>query len=166
MTAEIRFQGGHIFNNHDYPKSVNTQSKAMLKQMGKNINLDYATVNEAGATKDLASIGFSLRFTSSSDPMTNINSSLVDDRVSNMVKDYFEESIKVVHGTDVFLSLIQHMINNQVAEFKDNFFTSSLKSDGHYYSYQLTFYSICKASYCFLILSFISFKDQGSIFVS
>ncbi|KAF8593352.1 alpha-D-mannose-specific plant lectin, partial [Ceratobasidium sp. AG-I] len=164
MTTEISFQGGYIFNNHAYPEIVNTQSKAMLKQMGKNVNLNYATVNEAGAINDLKSIGFSLRYTSSVDTMTNINSSLVDDRVSSMVKDYFGEPIEVVRGTDVFLSLIQHTIDNQVSEFKDSFFTSSSRSEGHYFSYQLTFYSMRKASYCFLILSFISFKDQGSIF--
>lgn len=61
MSSDIMFQGGHICNIHEYPEAANTQSKAMLKQMGKNVNLTYATVNESSAINDLASIGFSLR---------------------------------------------------------------------------------------------------------
>jgi len=164
MTSDILFEGGNIFNNKSYPAKVMTQSIPMLKQMGKNVDLRYATVDTDGATRDLTEAGYSLRETSSVDTLTNINPSLIDNRIADLVKDYFEEPIRIKAGDDVILSLIQHTIDNQVAEFTDNFFTSSSRSEGNYFSYQLTFYSMRKASFCFLVLSLISFKEQDVVF--
>ncbi|KAF8598405.1 hypothetical protein BDV93DRAFT_539134 [Ceratobasidium sp. AG-I] len=164
MSSDITFQGGHIYNNHDYPEVINTQSKSMLKQMGKNVNLTYATVNEQSATSDLASIGFSLRYKSATESMQSVNASVVDDKVSSLVRDFFEEDIEVVRGTYVFMALMENAIDNRVSSYSSSVFASSMHSQGSYYSYQLTFYSMRKASYCFLVLSFIAFKNESSVF--
>lgn len=158
------FQGGHICNIHEYPDGANTQSKAMLKQMGKNVNLTYATVNESSATSDLASIGFSLRYKSATQSMSSVDASVVDDKVSGLVRDFFEEDIEVVRGTYVFMALMQNAIDNQVSSYSNNVFASSMHSQGSYNSYQLTFYSMKKASFCFLVLSFKAFKNESSVF--
>ncbi|KAH9950662.1 hypothetical protein B0H21DRAFT_503960 [Amylocystis lapponica] len=165
MTTDIIiFEGGHIFNNKKYPAKIMAQSIPMLKQMGNNVDTRYATVDVSGAERDLASQGYSLRQTSSVDVLTNINPSLIENRIEDIIKDYFEESIQIKDGDDVILRLIQYTLDNQVAHYTDNFFTSASRSEGTYYSYQLTFYSMRKASFCFLVLSLISFKDQDVIF--
>ncbi|KIY61618.1 hypothetical protein CYLTODRAFT_495164 [Cylindrobasidium torrendii FP15055 ss-10] len=163
-TTDFLFEGGHIFNNRNYPAGVMSQSIPMLKQMGKNVSIDYATVDIAGATRDLSSIGFTLRETNRVDKMSDVNSSVVDNSISDMLRDFFEEDISIVRGTDVILTLMQYAIDNQVAETDGGFFGSSERSEGHYFSYQLTFYSKRKASFCFLVLSLCAFKEASSVF--
>lgn len=163
-TTGLIFEGGHIFNNRKYPAQVMAQSMPMLKAMGKNVHLDFATVDVAAAERDLAGQGYSLRVSSSVDTMTNINPSLIDNRIADMLRGFFEQDIRIKAGDDVILQLIQYTIDNQVAHWTDNFFSSSTQSEGTYYSYRLTFYSMRKASFCFLVLSLLSFKRQSSVF--
>lgn len=164
MTTDLKFDGGHIFNNREYPFRVMSQSIPMLKQMGKNVNLDFATVDIPGATRDLAEAGYSLRHTTSTEKMSTVYSSFVNDRISEMLRDLFEENIKIQRGTDVILVLMMYAIDNLVAETDGGFFASSECSEGHYFSYQLAFYSKRKASFCFLVLSLCAFKEASSVF--
>ena len=164
MTSNIDFKGGHIFNHGGYPSLVMTQSIPMIKKMGANVDIRYATVNVDGAQRDLQSIGYNLRVSSSVDTLDNINPSLIESRIEDLIKDFFEENIEIKNGDDVILTLIQYTLDNQIANYEDNFFSSSSSSEGKYFSYQLTFYSLRKASFCFLVLSLISFKDQEIIF--
>lgn len=162
--STIKFQYGHIWNNGEYRGPVYTQSRPLAQEMGKQLSVVYATVNEAAAKDALAKIGFSLRSKSHVDTMTSINSSTVDNQVSGMVNDFFEEPIEVVHGVDIFMALMQQAIDGSVSSFTDHFFTSSSRSEGTYFSYQLTFYSLKKASFCYLVLSFVAFKESSSVF--
>lgn len=96
--------------------------------------------------------------------MNSVDASVVDDKISSLVRDFFEEDIEVVRGTYVFMALMQNAIDNQVSSYSSNVFASSMRSQGSYYSYQLTFYSMKKASFCFLVLSFVAFKNESSVF--
>ena len=51
MTSNIDFKGGHIFNHGGYPSLVMTQSIPMIKKMGANVDIRYATVNVDGAQR-------------------------------------------------------------------------------------------------------------------
>lgn len=160
MPSDITFQGRRIFNSHEYPGPVDTQSRAMLEQIGKNVDLTYATINESSAMNDLASIGFSLRHKSATQTMSSVDASVVDDKVSSLVRDFFEEDIKVVRGTHVSMALIQNAIDNHVSSYSNHV----LQSQGSYCSYQLTFYSMRKTSFCFLVLAFVALKNESSVF--
>lgn len=162
--TDLDFEGGHIFNNQHYPAKIMAQSLPMLKQMGKNVDLTHALVNVDGATRDLAAQGYSLRQTSNVDTMTNINSSLIDNRIAGLLSSYFDEDIRIARGDDVLLTIIQDAIEGLVTQTHDGFFASSSRSEGHYYSYQLTFYSMRKASFCFLVFSVCAFKESDSVF--
>lgn len=176
MSYEICFQGGHIFNPGYYPANVNTQSKPVLRAMGKNVRLDYSLVDEAGAARDLDTEGFFLdpeakalnipqleALPLSSDLVHRFATGL-NNLTNDFVKDYYVEDIVVERGYDVFRSLAQHTLDNQVAEYTDNFFSSSYRSEGRYFSYQMAFYSMKRVSYCFMVFSMISYKNVDYVF--
>jgi hypothetical protein len=162
--TDFDFEGGHVFNNQHYPDKIMMQSLPMLKQMGKNVDLTHATVNVAGATRDLTAQGYTLRSTSSVETMNSVDSTHIDNRLAEMLSTSFEEDIRLVRGDDVILRLLECAMDNQIASTSDGFFASSQRSEGHYYSYQLTFYSMRKASFCFIVLSLCAFKRSSSVF--
>ncbi|KAF8604040.1 hypothetical protein BDV93DRAFT_441454, partial [Ceratobasidium sp. AG-I] len=88
----------------------------------------------------------------------------LNNQVNDLVRRVYDDAIIVERGFDVFRSIAQHTIDNQVSEHRNNFFSSSTRSEGKYFSYQLTFYSMKKSAYCFLVLSFISFKNTDYVF--
>ncbi|KAF9073155.1 hypothetical protein BDP27DRAFT_1216270 [Rhodocollybia butyracea] len=163
MAYDIAFQGGHVLNRGQYPPKIFEESIPILERFGSNVDL-HATVDVAGATKSLAEAGYSLSLRSSIDTLTNLNASLVENRVNDLVKDLFDEDITIKDGQNFFMRLIQHSIDNKDYKSTGNFFTSRERSEGNYYAYQLTFYSMKTASYCFVILSFISFLDKDVVF--
>lgn len=178
MSYIISFNGGNIFNNEYFPQNVNTQSKAVLKAMGKNLDLRYSTVDAAGAARDLAAVGYVIDsspnalndadaapkiFPQSSDLIHKFATG-VNQVVSEALARLFEEPIVIDRGYDVFRSLAQHTFDNQVAQYKDSFFSSSSRSEGRYFAYQMGFYSMKKSAYCFLVFSMISYREQKYIF--
>lgn len=96
--------------------------------------------------------------------MDNINPTYIENKLNGLVKTYFEEDITMQKGDSIILNLIESTINNQKSSYTDNFLSTSSHSEGNYYSYQLTFYPITKGSFCFIVLSLISFKDSESVF--
>ncbi|KAK7447420.1 hypothetical protein VKT23_014129 [Stygiomarasmius scandens] len=168
MSFNILFEGGHIFNRKCFPAPIIAQFTPLLVQMVNNVDLKYAIVDVDSVTQDLASQGYNLRQTSSVEvlPVDGVDPTLIKSKMEDLIKKYFEEDVIMKHGDDIILALIEHTIDNQVASFKDSFFSTNLtqRKEGKYYSYQMSFYSLKKASFCFLVLSLISFKDSGSVF--
>ncbi|OCH88330.1 alpha-D-mannose-specific lectin [Obba rivulosa] len=164
MASNIEFTGGHVFNNREYPSAVMKQSIPIVKKMGANVDIRYATVDVDAAKRDLASAGCDLRLSSSVDMMESIDPALIRQRIEDMVQNLFEESIEIKNGFDVILYLVQAAIEGSFSESDEHFFWSSSRSEGTYSSYQLTFYSMRKASFCFIVFSVIAFKEQKVIF--
>ncbi|KAL1738634.1 hypothetical protein HDZ31DRAFT_14334, partial [Schizophyllum fasciatum] len=161
---DLTFQGGSIFNRDHYPRDIMRQAIPVMKKMGNNLDIRYATVDAAGAEHDLASAGYGLRQTSHTETMGTVDPSAVNDKIQDLLRALFEEDIRLERGSDRILVLMSCAIDGLVAETKDSFFGSSTRSEGKYFSYQMAFYSMRRASYCFLVLSLIAFKDQSSVF--
>ncbi|KAL1717721.1 hypothetical protein EV715DRAFT_264510 [Schizophyllum commune] len=161
---DLTFEGGNIFNRDHYPRDIMLQAMPVMKNMGNNLDINYATVDSAGAKRDLAADGYGLRETSHTETMGTVDPSAVDDKIRDLLRALFEEDIRVERGSDRILVLMSCAIDGLVAETKDNFFGSTTRSEGKYFSYQMAFYSMRRASYCFLVLALIAFKDQTSVF--
>ncbi|KAF9073159.1 hypothetical protein BDP27DRAFT_1360388 [Rhodocollybia butyracea] len=164
MAYDIGFQGGHIFNRGEYPPELFKQSIDILGRFGSNVDL-HATVDVPKATISLAEAGYSLSFDSAVDTLPESNAaSLVKDRINDMVKNLFNEDITIKDGRDAIALIIRHTMDNKDYRSDDIFFISCERSEGNYFSYQLTFYSMQTASFCFVILSFISYAERGMVF--
>ncbi|KAI0827134.1 hypothetical protein BC628DRAFT_203453 [Trametes gibbosa] len=161
---DLTFKGGSIFNREHYPHDIMVQALPVMKKMGGNLDVKYAVVDTAGAERDLSAIGYRMRTASHTESMGTVDPSAVSDNISALLRSLFEEDISVERGPDRILVLMSCAIEGLVAETKDNFFASSTRSEGKYFSYQMAFYSMRRASYCFLVLSLIAFKEQSSVF--
>ncbi|KAF9017339.1 hypothetical protein BDP27DRAFT_1412200 [Rhodocollybia butyracea] len=90
-----------------------------------------------------AKAGYRLSFV---DTLTDLEASIVENRINSMVKDLFDETIK--DGTTDSLTTSSH----------------HARDEGNYFSYLLTFYWMQTASFCFVVLSLISFIEKDTIF--
>ncbi|KAL1703476.1 hypothetical protein EV121DRAFT_271070 [Schizophyllum commune] len=143
---DLTFEGGNIFNRDQYPRDIMLQAMPVMKKMGNNLDIKYATVDSAGAKRDLDAVGYGLRETSHTETMGTVDSSAVDDKIRDLLRPLFEEDIRVERGSDRILVLMSCAIDGLVAETKDNFLGSTTRSEGKYFSYQMAFYSMRRAS--------------------
>ncbi|KZV62371.1 hypothetical protein PENSPDRAFT_658169 [Peniophora sp. CONT] len=161
---EFRFEGGNILNRDEYSEDVMRVAMVVMKDMGKNLDTRYATVDVDGAKRDLAAHGWSVMERHATDTLSTIDSSIVDDKLNELIHELFWLGIRLVDGRDLFMALMSYAIDGLVPQTDGGFFGSTTHSEGTYFAYQMAFFQQDDGSFCFLVLSLIAFKDQHEVF--
>lgn len=150
---EFRFEGGSIFNRDEYPEDVMRAGVIVMKEMGKNLDV-------AGAKRDLAAHSWGVMERHATDALSTIDSSIVNDKLNELIHELFWWQIRLVDGRDLIMALMSYAIDGLVPQTDGGFFGSTTHSEGTYFAYyQMAFFQQDDGSFCFLVLSLIAFNS-------
>ncbi|KAI9297839.1 alpha-D-mannose-specific plant lectin [Neoconidiobolus thromboides FSU 785] len=152
-----------IYNLDNLPDQYIDDLSKIQTILQKNLNIKYKYVDTNAAQKGL-SPQYKLIMNENRRTMNSIDPAALRDQIDSMIQGTFYQKIEVNNGFDVMLSLMTDTINNQESSYRSDFFTSSSQSEAKYFSYGFAFYSATSSSYCFLIITLISLKNQKVIF--
>lgn len=157
------FVGNDIVSHNSFTGEIFAETIPVIGAMGRNVNINNATINIDEVMKELARIGYTLNFQTKDTSAESLNIGDILGQMYGMFREMFEQDVRINKGEETVGYLMNTAMNNGEHHSEGTFLGNVNMSNGHYSSYQLCFYSKKMKALCFIILCFGFFRIEVDV---